>query len=135
LEVIAESPRASYPVYRVVDPALASIFAERENVDLNACSFSRNAPAGASLTLRILPGAHVADASPFSPRDEGEHVVAGRFQCLDITPSEIVLRAAGRLAPGLPWEGRSAALPEIDVRDCLFKPELEAQLGSFAMDR
>jgi hypothetical protein len=107
LQVIAESPRATYPLYRAVDPALASVFTERENCDLNVCSFSRNVPASAALTLRILPGAHVADASPFSPRDEGEHAVAGRFQVVDITATEVVL---GRL-PGshLAHRGRNGA--------------------------
>jgi hypothetical protein len=38
-------------------------------------------------------------------------------------------------APGLPYgSGRSAALEKFDIRDALFKPELDA-LGSFAMDR
>lgn len=120
---------------RAVDASLAGIFTERKNCDLNVCSFSRNAPAGAALTLRILPGAHVADASPFSPHDEGEAVVAGRFQVLSISANETVLRQAGRLGPAVPSEARSGALPEIDCRDLQLNAQLEKQLGSFAEHR
>ncbi len=136
LEVIAAESRTSFPLFRQVDPAAGGAFGDRTNVDLNLSSFSRTVPANAALVIRLLPGCHAGDCAPFSPYpDEQEFVLGGRFQCLDITPREIVLRQVARFAPGVPYgSGRSAALEEFDIRDARFKPEMDA-LGSFAMDR